>query len=373
MKKALVFEPNPYHFTCIPSYIRALNQLNYEVTLLVHNSFSTEEELSPIFSEAEAKCEIRYFDCLAELCDGITDLWKDFDLVWCTTVIAPQDNKDNYFFDLVGSHPNPPDGLFGTVHDFSNQEKFIKKENFAALFILKSVEYLSLDCQFFSPSYFGRLPSELELRKKKSNSLAAIGLTLSLNGVLRPVSSFKTNDLTLNIIGSRCDKLFTFGGFTRQFVAFAFRLNTHFWRKMHPLNPSSLANAFKRINKLGYLKSNEMYQVLRETKFLVANYEGDQLEAFINQRVSGTSQLSRGFCVPLIVNKTIAESWGFSKDVAVVYEDGHFEEGLEKALSMTQDEYVEMCCNLKQKAISEWDASLQKIQDAILKNRIRCK
>lgn len=370
-KRALVFEPNPYHYTLLPSYIYYLNQLGYEVTLLVRDSFSPNEELLSVRGGSRLSCNVVFFRDPHFSDIDLHDFCYGYDLVWITSLISfLGGGKRESPLEILGVTPDPPDGLFGTVHDAVIEDGIVDKDKFAQLFVLKPPVGFEGTYKELSVSYYGDFPNEFQiLERAKTDSLASVGVSLSLRGVLSPIAKEKTKDVQLGIIGARANKKFWIESMIKQPATFLLKKKDSFWRGMLPLNPITQFRMLSRVSMLGRLGSSDMYEYLDGTKFLVAAFEGDQLELFSKQRMSGIALLSLGLCIPMIVNQSVAMSWGFSKDECVMYPDNDFSAGLSTALTMDEMQYLSMSKRLMSKADRDRSTSLEIIKIAIEKNR----
>lgn len=369
-RKALVFEPNPYHYTLLPSYIYYLNCLDYNVTLLVHESFSPEKEFDALCLDSnELDCEIINFKNL-DLSDIDSDSFLySYDLVWVTSMITVEKGNWETPFDSMGGYPNPRDGLYGTVHDICIEDNRINKEKFTQLFCLRTVpgptDYLPISLTYYGER--GQKSSPLSTGIKKE--LTAIGVSVSLRGMLKPFARQQNEDVVLNIIGARAKKSFWRESLIKQLGASFLRARGDYWRGILPLNPRAFSRLKKRVRLLGKLDSPKMYQCLDKTAFLPADFEGKELAIFSKQRVSGIALLSQGFNIPMIANESVARSWGFENDNCVIFPDGCFEEGLRRALSMNAKQYDSMCARLKEKTEADRRDTINAIQLCITMKR----
>ncbi|MBQ9010237.1 MAG: hypothetical protein IJ088_13045 [Clostridia bacterium] len=119
---------------------------------------------------------------------------------------------------------------------------------------------------------------------------------------------------------------------------------------------SSLHQPLGRINRnvkrqtviTGRISFAEMFDRIEEADFIVINFYQGAKNTFSTCQTTGSKQLSLGFLIPCIIEKEVAEYYGFSEKNAVIYEDGHLTQALERATSMSKEEYAEKVRELKQ-------------------------
>lgn len=362
-KKALVFEPCQYHYTLLGSYAFYLNSLGYEVTLLVSRNCNPENELH---GAMHLVSEIIFFG---------DPLWRDaaemlfsgrFDLVWITTVNVPFPGEKKNLFDVLGGYPSPRDGLFGTLHDINQaSEECIELDRFAQIFTLTNRKSDLPSTEPISLSYYGA-PC---LGKSLSTpaSLLAVGVSVSLCGAMKHIVEDELmGDYTISFIGRRTRfKFWALPIYTRCLEKNRLAAQKQF--EGYPWGPLRLIKAIKKLRILGNVDSETMYSLVEETDYLVANFEGQMLDTFSKSRVSGVALLSLGFNVPMLVNESIARSWGFGEDEAIVFPDGRFDVALDRIGNMSEEDYASIQNSLLKKQQSELARSLNAIDAAISK------
>lgn len=91
----------------------------------------------------------------------------------------------------------------------------------------------------------------------------------------------------------------------------------------------------------------DMFQEIEAADFLDGSILLGLKADFSSNRTSGAKQLSLGFLKPCIIEKCVADHYGFTDRNAVIYEEGKMDEAVIRAASMTEKEYREMVSELE--------------------------
>lgn len=111
----------------------------------------------------------------------------------------------------------------------------------------------------------------------------------------------------------------------------------------------------------------DMFKEIQESDFLDASILKEYREDFKFNRTSGIKQLSLGFLKPCIIEKSIADYYGFTEKSAVIYEEGKMDEAVMRAVSMTKEEYSNMVDELEKLCNEIRDRSERNLQNIISK------
>lgn len=363
-KRALVFEPCPYHYTLLGSYAYYLSELNYEVVLLVHESCDFEQDL---YGAWQLVSEVHHFS---------DDNWSDaksvissghFDLVWITTINIPFRDDGKNLFEVLGGYPCPPDGLFATLHDILQlEESRIDKTRFAAIFTLADKRKELPGSLPISLSYYG--PPHLGNGLSHPISLLTVGVSVSLCGAMKYVAEDRHGeDYSVALIGRKTKLRFWGGPIYARLRNRKKGGERSFGNQGYPRGPLSLVRAMRKLEFQGQVSSETMYAEIKKADYLIANFEGEMLHIFSNLRVSGVTLLSLGFNVPMLVNETIAKSWGFDETNSIIFPDGRFDIALRRIKTITSHEYAQMQAALLEKQKRDLAKSIAEIQSAIAK------
>ena len=88
---------------------------------------------------------------------------------------------------------------------------------------------------------------------------------------------------------------------------------------------------------------------------------------FTANRTSGTKQLSLGFLKPCIIERSVAEYYGFTDRNAIIYDDGNLTMAVERAICMSEEEYQDMVSELEKLCTEIRDRSEKNLQSMICK------
>ena len=368
-KQALLFEPTGYHHTLLPCYMRYLVELGYEVDLLVHTSFSLEDDFSCFSSEYRPS--VTMFDDLSLSGMGEIVDFDFYDLVWVTTINGsdrvPWDNP----FDAMGFYPSPMDGLYGTIHALDVAHDIgLDYSKFSQVFSLADPGASDSQICSFSLSFYG----EHKRGPRKLNDgvdMLIVGVSVSMPAVTKALTDDYGKDLKIVAIGSTFGHNYWRHAFVGQLSYFLTRKRGWKWFGAFPLRPSKLKKAFSGLELRGFATSSDMYAEVEKADFLIANFERDVLEKFSKRNISGQALFSLGYQKPLILPASVAAFWGFDDSNSVVFADGDFASGMRRAMEMDDAEYKTLVRNIEAKTEADHDASLDilKIRIAIARDK----
>lgn len=366
MKRALIFEPCPYHYTLVPGYVGYLNELDYGIDLLVYETFDPIVELAGF---ANVAINVLHYDDLSfKAINELVD-FGSYDLIWITTLDTENRPWKNVF-EGIGYYPSPRDGLYGTLHSVGRYGRLnLERERFAQIFTLMDVSHILPETKPLSLSDYGDMEESRRHAKSSETTLAMIGISMSPRGVMHALSQEIKTPVRLIMVGKGRDGSYLVKAFLKDFASMFLRSHRPNWRGTMPKNPLGIVNLIKHLDCQGSLESAALYGLIYDSDFLAANYEGSALRIFSEDRMSGTALLSLGFRKPMVINESAACAWGFDSQVAVVFPDGCFGQGLAEAVSMGSERYAELCSNLAEKDRIDHAKSLMEIERAILESR----
>ncbi len=117
--------------------------------------------------------------------------------------------------------------------------------------------------------------------------------------------------------------------------------------------PSHLSKYF---NFLGCLDYPSMYKIIEESDFLLPLFNSHITEhlRYIHNGVSGTVNISLGFCKPMIIEEKFAISYGFDNTSSILYKDSlDFIDAFKSALFCKPEEYQLFFKNIRKKQIAK--------------------
>lgn len=361
-KRALLFEPAPYHYTLIGSYVYYLSKLGYAIDLLTYQTFDPKEDLFWVSSE---EVRVLYYSDLSWSDIEVRVNFDDYDLVWITTINRLSPETDLNLFETLGFYPKPKDGLLGTTHDiYETSSMRIDVSKFAGVFTLSDKSQIAPYTIPISVSYYGDYKNERTLGKFKQ--LTSIGANIAMISAMLAIDEDPLHD-TYHVtrVSSWKRKRYIIEQYYNKLAYTLFRGKRGIDVGRLTLNPLKLKRSYARLETLTNIPSSEMYRILQQSDFLIANYEGYFNDIFSQQRVGGSFLLSLGFCVPLIINESVAYSWGLDNTNAAIFPDNRFDLALKRLHNTTNDAYAEMKQALKEKQKKELSNSIEIISATI--------
>lgn len=111
----------------------------------------------------------------------------------------------------------------------------------------------------------------------------------------------------------------------------------------------------------------DLFKEVEDSDFLDGSILSELKPQFSSYRTSGVKQLSLGFLKPCIIEKRMADFYGFTDRNAVIYEEGKMDEAIIRAASMTEKEYSEMVSELEKLCKEIRDRSESNLRNIISK------
>ena len=109
----------------------------------------------------------------------------------------------------------------------------------------------------------------------------------------------------------------------------------------------------------------DLFKEVENSDFLDGSILTELKAQFASNRTSGVKQLSLGFLKPCIIEKSVADFYGFTDRNAVIYEEGRMDEAIIRAASMTEKEYSEMVSELEKLCKEIRDRSERNLRNII--------
>ena len=119
----------------------------------------------------------------------------------------------------------------------------------------------------------------------------------------------------------------------------------HFNEIDEELENPEIKKYFKVLGRVDY---QTVYKNLNKADFILPLLDPDiHFDRYIKKGTSGTFQLIYAFNKPCIIHKTYADIYGFDEKNSLIYEDNdELSDVMQKAISMTNDEYKNIQENL---------------------------
>ena len=349
-KRVLIFEPNAYHYEIIPGFAYYFLLLGYQVDCLLHQNY---ERLGDVFCrcpELRERIQIYTFDG-EHAADRIAELKGEngYTLLFFSTI----EMKNKVCREAV-ERAKPlfenEQGMIGCSHKLHLPEQEYRErlryfEN--RMLTLSSTKTPDGEIVEVNPNFFCAATSERRLHDQVS--VISVGVSQNRNELLRAADQLykKTGETPRLVLIRKQEKLLDELVHLAKFAVI----------KLFPLPmlDSSLHRPLGRIDQnvknkteiTGRVSFADMFARIEAADFIVLNFYQGVKKSFTTCQTSGSKQLSLGFLIPCIIEKKAAEYYGFSEKNAVIYEDGQLAQALERASSMSREQYAGMVRELE--------------------------
>lgn len=316
----LIIEVNNCHYETIPGLCKYLIKLDYNVEVLTKNE--TEGIFNNILNN-----KINVWECNPKTFDKIS---KNFDFTKYERIIY--NSKRFYFtqnnklfdYDLQEYYKHVPKGEKENIYLQHHIDKIDPSSRAKEIILANPSHNPNLEKLVVNTNYFGNVNitpknktytnfisiGELSTKRRNSELLIEAVTNLHNKGL---------KDFNITIIGrGNLDNL-----------------------------PTEIQSYF---NILGRIDYPTMFQYLENSDFILPLLD-PKIEAhkrYLNTGTSGTFQLIYGFLKPCIVHKTFAETYGFTEQNALIYNDNQeLTDSMQKAISFNEMDYSYIQENLK--------------------------
>lgn len=359
--KVLVFEPNNHHYEILPGFCRLLEKLGFEVDLLVRNHSALGDE----FCRARTSASVFQYDM-----DGYVALKKRLtDNEYGFVFVSSFDHIENgQLIDIIkrldGMHLKIP--FCGCFHDLSNIDKFenINLLRDGRIVTLSDYRYKDNLIPMVNPQYFSE---HLEKHQKnETTSFVMVGTNIWRNELEHSLDSKCLKGLNFNIdsIGAFDEKRYHKNRLKR-IVFFPIANILHISKYSNPSMKPASKKAIRHITNLGKLAFPKMYNTIESSDFILLNIKVKPNTDFITRKTSGSKQLALGFNKPPIMPEEIASAYGFDSKNAVLYSEGHLDDAILRACTMSNQEYQQMTESLRYLSAEIEKKSLSNLQKVI--------
>ena len=346
-KTVLLAEPNAFHGECLPGYVKYFRDLGYNVVILCRYANYKED---PFCRFAEKP--IRY--CLT--------IWgmrkylrsrkvKEYEYVLLTSARSYLKEYRYYwrYSDFLKMLPEGKRGVGLIEHEFGaesygefwnkqTEESKYLKELLEHTFVLTGFVYKDREIPMLNPHYFGDIKPKQNLSDGKRIFIAVGKISDGtrnypqlFEALLKLPEEF---DYEIRVIGSG----------TLDCI------------------PEKLRSKFKILGRLDF---EDMYRNLEEADFFLPLLDPGRQCAYLNYCTTGSRQLILGFNMISLMQKALADHYGFSLDNTVVYDDD-LSGAIMQALTMTNEEYQQMKMNLEKVRKEVEAVSLQNLKERLI-------
>lgn len=339
--RVLLFEPNPYHYEVIPGFAYYLIRLGYEVDCLIQEP-GQDGDVFYLCPSIKKKIRLFYYH------DGkhrqhIESLQKEnvYDLLFATSFDKKKkDGWEDLFRELL-SYDQSRLGVIGCYHSLKTYLENRKNgplptQRVVSLSPVDSGEgfFREANANYYSDTILGR-------PKNRNTRILSIGHNSDRYALFRAAESARKS--TKQPIEVVCvARSIPVTEWLKRFIAQKINL-----MRNNPADKNFPPLYHKHIRVMWSPSFKTLFREIENSDFLDASVLPETREMFSNNRTSGTKQLSLGFLKPCIIEKDVAEYYGFSDRSAIIYEEGKMEDALIRAVCMPEEEYREMVTELE--------------------------
>ena len=359
--RVLVFEPNNHHYEILPGYCKLLVDLGYTVDLLVKDHSKIGDE----FCRADISVGMIHYDG-----DGYAALDKQlreekYDFIFVSSFDHIVDLQlINVVENIEKINKDIP--YIGCFHDLSDIDQYnnINLLKNRRIVTLSDYQHNGVSVPMVNPQYF----CEKVDRHEKNNvtSFIMVGTNIWRNELEHALDSkrLKGTNFKIESIGAFDKKRYRKNRLKRK-VFFPIARLFHISRYSNPNMKPASSNALRHITNVGKLPFPEMYRTIEKSDFILLNIKVNPNTDFITNKTSGSKQLALGFNKPPILPEKIAKAYGFDQTNAVIYSEGHLDDALLRACSLSKQEYQLMTRSLNALAERINKKSLDNLQKVI--------
>lgn len=329
-KSVVIFEPNPYHYECLPGYAKYFTDLGYNVDTLMTDG----NQDSMTFFQPQNNLRMFTYSNLDEIKANSKILKERF-------------NKYDYIF-IHTTDPGKKElykslGVYDTEKSLfvAHDTDFIKKMGMQKYFDENRILTLGdfKDGLQVNPHYFGEF--EQKVKNKKTRFFITSTEGRKYENLVKAAATLKQRgeEFEISVVGRK----------------------THFTENDIPEN---LKENFKFKYGLPY---KEMYEEVQKCDYVMISLdpENESDNVFKNLRMTGSGQLSYGFLKPMIINKEFAENYRASEKTGFIYENSTLTDAMSQAIKLNAKEYKIKQNNLKAVAKEIYKTSLENLKTAM--------
>lgn len=326
----IIFEPNRYHFECMPGYIKYFLDLGYNVDVLI--STGCDESLDR--TEFKNDVGIFEFDRLENLdffSSKISDKLAKYDY----SLIHSADAGKKELISNLGYFKNP-NSLF-VVHEAGVIEK-LGLEDFNS----KGQVFALADygiANYVNPNYFGKIAPH------EKNDVTTFFITSTAGRDYLPlVKAVKT--LVSQGMNLKVEVTGHYSNFSKDSV------------------PDDLQKYFEFHGTVPY---QEMYSLVENSDYIIVNLDSDiKVDLpFKTAKATGSAQLAYGFAKPMIINSDFASTYKLTGDTAIIYENCDMFSAIKTAVELDSNQYSVLRQNMMALRENIYNTCLENVKKVI--------
>lgn len=322
----LILEFNDWHHECIPGYAKYFLDLGFNVDVLL---LKGSEDCLCLFENC-GKINIYNFsfDEVVENKNNISKIMDKYKYIFLNSAEI-YDKKLKKYLDFI------VDKKSIIVTHSTNTIKRSKIKNIKNRIVTLGKFNVG---NYVNPHYFGNI--DMHHKNKKTNFIAVGNMYKECRNYDILIESVR------NLKNKNKDFIVTLLG------------------RGSTLNiPEDIKNYF---NFLGRLSYKDMYEQVKNADFILMLLDPKNQSHLIykTSKVSGNVQLSYGFTTPVIINKDFADFYGFNDKNSIIYEE-NLTNAMNEAINKTEEEYNDICYNLKTLSNSIFLESINNLKSII--------
>lgn len=335
-RNILIVEPHPFHYEVLPGVVSVFEELNFSITLLVHDNFEKDDTFSRL--KTSMLINILYFskDIKEVLLESFI---SEYDFIFFNSYDYFHDGIKENILSYLGYIPNTKYGFLGIVHNKSilrlNDVQYIKEKR---LFALTPFCYEGYNIPLFSANAYG--VTAVHDKLQSPIRVTMIGESNKRYLLERAIEVTNITNIEFSYIGK--------ANIIKEFITNSIRNILFLVKSDNPKARKFHYRGWKSIKYLGQMKFEDMYGELEKSDFILTllDINNSYSREFLDGKTSGSKQLSLGFNVPLIINDDFGRSFGFSENNSVFYDGNNVATALYRISNMKNTEYTNIKTDL---------------------------
>ncbi len=323
-KKALVIEIHPYHFFLIPGSVRYLEELGFIADILTREN----KDADDILLNANVNNKRYLFDDLnvRQILSGICV--EEYDFIFLTSLEYFHDNLKESALKFLRFPVAVRDKIAGIQHHPELIEELGHEwmAEQGRIFVLSDVTWNNIKLKRFIPFFLGNF----YIRNTNNRNIMTVGNSGNRYYISRLIDYIRKNckdiEYQIHMIGAIPRYMFL--KYYRNICSF---------------------KSMKSIHLFGRLDYPSMYAELQKQSFILIGMDPLTQDNFYKGLTTGSLLLAYSFGKPCILEEHFAEAYGLDASMAVIFRDSEMD-GIEKAVYMDDEAYVQLVNNFEKKA-----------------------
>lgn len=333
-----LIESNSCHGETLPSYIKYFNKLGYKVDIFLGKNFIDEKLLDNIDRKKNKIYKITHK--ILKTLIKLNKFIKYKHIVFNTSVLYSFKNDKGIDVRIENIYNFNPKNLITVEHNINNitKEK-LSKDNFIMLYNFK-------ENKMVNPHYFQEVSCKNKNEKTKFVVIGNIdhgrrNYDLLIKVVQQLIERGYEN-FEVNIIGALFE---------------TFEVPDEF---------------LKYIAVKGRLNFPDMYREIENSDFILPllDIKNPEHVDYIQNKVTGSYQLSLGFLKPMIINETFANFYNLNEKNAITYKANELTNAIEKGILIDNDNFLNLQKNIIILKENIEEKSIENLRKVLTKNQL---